>query len=71
MKAELTEVFQILADGAEREEEMVAQKLPKNLIDEDWLPGLVSESVILRDLTALTWQRRRHGRVTLAPTRVN
>jgi len=33
----------------------------------NWLPGLVSGSAILRDLTAMTWQRRRHGRVTLAP----
>jgi hypothetical protein len=33
-----------------------------------WLPGLVSQSAILRDLSDLTWRRLRHGRITLAPT---
>ncbi len=34
----------------------------------EWLPGLVSESAILWDLTALTWRRPRHGRIILAST---
>jgi hypothetical protein len=34
----------------------------------NWLPGLVSQSAILRDLSELTWRRLRHGRITLTPT---
>ena len=33
-----------------------------------WLPGLVSQSAMLRDLSELTWRRLRHGRITLVPT---
>jgi hypothetical protein len=36
--------------------------------ENQWLPGLVSQSAILRDLSELTWRRLRHGRITLVLT---
>ena len=71
VEVELKEVFQILADGVAEENELKSKRASKDARNEIWLPGLVSESAILRDLTALNWQRRRYGRITLAPTRVN
>lgn len=36
---EFKELFKVLADGAEREEEMRAENAPKKAIDDIWLPG--------------------------------
>jgi hypothetical protein len=39
IETELKELFKVLADGAEREEEMRAENAPKTAIDDIWLPG--------------------------------
>jgi site-specific DNA recombinase len=39
IETELNELFKVLADGAEREEEMRAENASKTAIDEIWLPG--------------------------------
>ena len=38
VKAELKEVFAILADGAEEEAEMRTEKMPESAINKNWLP---------------------------------
>jgi len=40
IETELKELFKVLADGTEREEEMRAEKAPKSAIDDIWLPRL-------------------------------
>jgi hypothetical protein len=39
IETELKELFEVLADGAELEEEMRAENADKTAIDEIWLPG--------------------------------
>jgi len=40
VECELKEPFATLADGAEEEERMIAENLPKIAINKNWLPGL-------------------------------
>ena len=62
---EFAKPFETLAVGAEEEEKILAKNLPFEAANENWLPGLVSQSAVLWDRVRLTFRRVVRGRTKI------